>query len=119
MDDEFRKVNDEAIARAARVLKGGFDSEAFMVYSIACMNRMEPAEQKAGQVDAIPDSGVDESISGLLQSFVRYHNGDRSELQNVLNEIRQIISELYHTAEDHDARAAICNFVNGLGCFQK
>lgn len=111
MDEQFRKVNEEAALRAARVLKGGFDAEAFIVYSIACMNN---AKQ-----DDIIDSGVDESIADLLHSFVLYHNGDREQLPNVLNEIRQIISELYHTAEDQESRAKICGFVSSLDCFQK
>lgn len=114
MDEEFRKVNDEAASRAARVLKSGFDSEAFMVYSIACMNNLLKQDQ-----DAIPDSKVDESISDLLQSFVQYHKGDREQLPNVLNEIRRIISELYHTAEDHESRNLICEFVNTLQCFKQ
>lgn len=114
MDEEFRKVNDEAITRAARVLKNGFDSEAFMVYSIACMNNLLKEKQ-----DDIPDSQVDESIAYLLQSFVQYHKGDREQLPNVLNEIRQIISELYHTAEDHESRNMICGFVDTLQCFKQ
>lgn len=116
MDNEFRKVNEEAIIRAGRVLKNGFDSEAFLVYSIACMNNNNSVQ--SDKPDNIPDSTVDESISDLLQSFVRYHNGDRKELSNLLNGIRQIISELYHTAENHNERAQICDFVNTLDCFK-
>lgn len=115
MDQEFRKVNEEAAIRAARVLKSGFDAEAFIVYSIALMNNLEVNQDK----DDIPDSTVDESISDLLHSFVLYHKGDREQLPNVLNEIRQIISELYHTAEDHASRDKICEFVKGLDCFKK
>lgn len=114
MDKDFERINNEAALRAARALKGGFDSEAFMVYSIAMMNLNAGGKP----VDLIPDSTVDESISYLLKSFVEYHNGDHSKLSDMLDTIRKIISEVYHASESISERDEISGFIQSIEKFK-
>lgn len=114
MDKDFERINNEAASRAARALKSGFDSEAFMVYSIAMMN----SNAGGKTVDLIPDSTVDESISYLLKSFVNYHNGDHSNVSEMLSIIRKIISEVYHASESVAERDAISGFIQSIEKFK-
>jgi len=102
--------NDEiALQLAQKALKKGFDPEAYIVQHIA-----EQRIQKEKEQDLVPDSNIDECIQLMLKLFVSYFNTPSIENMNKYLLIqKQVLSELYHTAND-DCKSEMKTFFNEL-----
>ena len=73
---------------AENELKKHFDTDAFII--LALINKMN--------IDLVPDSNVDETITDIQSLFVNYmHNRSISNLEALMSTIRKMLSELYHT----------------------
>lgn len=65
-----------------------FDVDAFII--LALIDKMN--------IDLVPESNVDETITDIQGLFVNYmHNRSISNLETLLSTIRKMLSELYHT----------------------
>lgn len=65
-----------------------FDVDAFII--LALIDKMN--------IDLVPDSNVDETITDIQGLFVNYmKNRSISNLETLLSTIRKMLSELYHT----------------------
>lgn len=98
-------MNVDAIAldRARKALQNRFDAEAYIVLALA--------EMRIGQ-DRVPESTIDENISGMGDEFVRYMNAKANyrngkikkeelllHLDTFLNYISKITTELYNSCD--------------------
>lgn len=98
-------MNVDAIAleRARKALQNRFDAEAYIVLALA--------EMRTGQ-DRVPESTVDENITGMGDEFVRYMNAKSnyrngkikkedllSHLDKFLSYIGKITTELYNSCD--------------------
>lgn len=93
---------------AENTLQRGFDVEAFIVLcEISKLGNLE--------VDEVPDSSIDECIEELLNLFITYYN-DKSvqTLKPLLETLRQILSELYHTCDTIEERNETREFIASL-----
>ena len=74
--------------REENELKKHFDADAFII--LALIDKMN--------IDLVPDSNVDETITDIQGLFVNYmHNTSISNLEALMSTIRKMLSELYHT----------------------
>ena len=65
-----------------------FDVDAFII--LALVDKMN--------IDLVPESSVDETITDIQSLFVNYmHNRSISNLEALMSTIRKMLSELYHT----------------------
>lgn len=73
---------------AENELKKHFDADAFII--LALIDKMN--------VDLVPESNVDETITDIQSLFINYmHNRSISNLEALMSTIRKMLSELYHT----------------------
>ena len=73
---------------AENELKKHFDADAFII--LALIDKMN--------VDLVPESNVDETITDIQGLFINYmHNRSISNLEALMSTIRKMLSELYHT----------------------
>lgn len=73
---------------AENELKRHFDADAFII--LALIDKMN--------IDLVPDSNVDETITDIQGLFVNYmYNRSISNLEELMSTIRKMLSELYHT----------------------
>ena len=73
---------------AENELKKHFDADAFII--LALVDKMN--------IDLVPESSVDETITDIQSLFVNYmHNRSISNLEALMSTIRKMLSELYHT----------------------
>lgn len=80
---------------AENELKKGFDVEAFLIL----------AEIQKMNVDTIPESSVDETIQDVNGLFANYfHTRSLDSLGNLLNTIKRMLSEMYHTCSTQEER---------------
>lgn len=92
-----------ALERARKALQNRFDAEAYIVMALA--------EMRTGQ-DRVPESTIDENISGMGDEFVRYMNAKAnyrngkikkeellSYLDKFLTYISKITTELYNSCD--------------------
>ena len=78
---------------AENELKKHFDTDAFII--LALINKMN--------IDLVPDSNVDETITDIQSLFVNYmHNRSISNLEALMSTIRKMLSELYHTCTSEE-----------------
>lgn len=92
---------------AENALNKGFDVEAFLVLS--AIQDLDVHE------DLVPSSNVDEGFQHILELFVSYmRNRDTLTYKTLLNTLRQILSELYHTTDSQEQKALFKEFVNKL-----
>lgn len=75
---------------AENELKKHFDADAFII--LALIDKMN--------IDLVPDSNVDETITDIQSLFVNYmRNRSISNLEILLSTIRKMLSELYMTCD--------------------
>ena len=75
---------------AENELKKHFDTDAFII--LALINKMN--------IDLVPDSNVDETITDIQGLFVSYmKNRTKENLEILLSTIRKMLSELYMTCD--------------------
>lgn len=73
---------------AENELKKHFDVDAFLI--LALVDKMN--------IDLVPESSVDETITDIQGLFVNYmKNRSISNLEALMSTIRKMLSELYHT----------------------
>ena len=73
---------------AENELKKHFDVDAFII--LALVDKMN--------IDLVPDSNVDETITDIQGLFINYmKNRSISNLEALMSTIRKMLSELYHT----------------------
>ena len=73
---------------AENELKKHFAADAFII--LALIDKMN--------VDLVPESNVDETITDIQGLFINYmHNRSISNLEALMSTIRKMLSELYHT----------------------
>ena len=78
---------------AENELKKHFDVDAFLILSI--INGM--------QIDLVPESNVDETITDIQSLFVAYmHDRTVKNLEKLLTTIRKMLSELYMTCDEKE-----------------
>ena len=78
---------------AENELKKHFDADAFII--LALIDKMN--------IDLVPDSNVDETITDIQSLFVNYmHNRSISNLEALMSTIRKMLSELYHTCSTEE-----------------
>lgn len=76
---------------AENELSKHFDVDAFII--LALLDKMD--------VDLVPESNVDETITDIQGLFVQYMNNRTVEnLELLLSTIRRMLSELYNTCDD-------------------
>ena len=84
----FRESIPLAKELAENELKKHFDADAFII--LALIDKMN--------VDLVPESNVDETITDIQGLFINYmHNRSISNLEALMSTIRKMLSELYHT----------------------
>lgn len=65
--------------------------------------------------DYAPDSNVDECINNLLKIFIAYNrNKNINNLDEFMNTIKSIISEIYHNSETLEERNLIQNYIKKI-----
>ena len=75
---------------AENELKKHFDVDAFLI--LALVNKMN--------IDLVPESNVDETITDIQGLFVSYmRNRTKENLELLLSTIRKMLSELYMTCD--------------------
>lgn len=75
---------------AENELKKHFDADAFII--LALVDKMN--------IDLVPESGVDETITDIQGLFVSYmKNRTKENLEILLSTIRKMLSELYMTCD--------------------
>ena len=75
---------------AENELKKHFDVDAFLI--LALVNKMN--------IDLVPESNVDETITDIQGLFVSYmRNRTKENLELLLSTIRKMLSELYVTCD--------------------
>ena len=75
---------------AENELKKHFDVDAFLI--LALVNKMN--------IDLVPESNVDETITDIQGLFVYYmRNRTKENLELLLSTIRKMLSELYMTCD--------------------
>lgn len=73
---------------AENELKKHFDVDAFLI--LALVDKMN--------IDLVPESNVDETITDIQDLFVNYmKNRSINNLEALMSTIRKMLSELYHT----------------------
>lgn len=93
---------------AENALSKGFDVEAFLV--LAEIQKLE-----VPVVDLVPESNVDEGLQKLLNLFVQYMQNRSSEnYSQLLVNLQQILSELYHTTNSIEQKQLFKTFVTKL-----
>ena len=81
---------DRAKELAENELKKHFDVDAFLI--LALVNKMN--------IDLVPESNVDETITDIQGLFVSYmRNRTKENLEILLSTIRKMLSELYVTCD--------------------
>lgn len=98
-------IDEYALQVAEEELDTQFDGLAYIVKYIAEINLTK-------DVDLVPDSNIDECIQHLSDSFVKYMQ-DRTidNYSHLLNVLRQILSELYHTNTDSKQKEVFVDFI--------
>lgn len=75
---------------AENELKKHFDADAFII--LALVDKMN--------IDLVPESNVDETITDIQSLFVSYmRNRTKENLELLLSTIRKMLSELYMTCD--------------------
>ena len=75
---------------AKNELKKHFDADAFLI--LALVDKMD--------IDLVPESNVDETITDIQGLFVSYmRNRTKDNLEILLSTIRKMLSELYMTCD--------------------
>ena len=70
--------------------------------------------------DSVPESNIDEGIQNLLNCFIDYYtNRNEDTLKTMLDNLKQIISELYHTCISEDEIGEFKNFIVSLNNIYK
>lgn len=91
---------------AENELSRHFDVDAFII--LALLDKMD--------VDLVPESTVDETITDIQGLFVQYMNNRTvANLELLLSTIRRMLSELYNTCDDTEKelfRKHLCNISN-------
>lgn len=91
---------------AENELSKHFDVDAFII--LALLDKMD--------VDLVPESNVDETITDIQGLFVQYMNNRTvANLELLLSTIRRMLSELYNTCDDTEKelfRKHLCNISN-------
>lgn len=91
---------------AENELSKHFDVDAFII--LALIDKMD--------VDLVPESNVDETITDIQGLFVQYMNNRTvANLELLLSTIRRMLSELYNTCDDTEKelfRKHLCNISN-------
>lgn len=83
---------------AENELKKHFDVDAFLI--LALVDKMN--------IDLVPESNVDETITDIQSLFVNYmHNRSIGNLEALMSTIRQMLSELYHTCTSEEKEVFI------------
>jgi hypothetical protein len=106
---------DESIPVAQRLaesaLAKGFDATAFIILcEIQKLSLCQTSE-----TDEVPESNIDDSIKLMLKFFVSYYNEKSVDtLKQVLDTIKQVVSELYHTCNSENEVSLIQEFVGDL-----
>lgn len=91
---------------AENELSKHFDVDAFII--LALLDKMD--------VDLVPESTVDETITDIQGLFVQYMNNRTvANLELLLSTIRRMLSELYNTCDDTEKelfQKHLCNISN-------
>lgn len=78
---------------AENELKKHFDTDAFII--LALVDKMN--------IDLVPESNVDETITDIQDLFVSYmRNRTKNNLEILLSTIRKMLSELYMTCNSDE-----------------
>lgn len=78
---------------AENELKKHFDADAFII--LALVDKMN--------IDLVPESNVDETITDIQDLFVSYmRNRTKNNLEILLSTIRKMLSELYMTCNSDE-----------------
>lgn len=94
------KLNDKAIELAQKSLQKSFDWQAFLVLSMANLNKKDtPLEHN----DIIPETEIDDNILCFYNNFISYYNNKKNnvhtlnELSQLISLLQKIINKLYYT----------------------
>ena len=88
---------------AENELKKHFDVDAFII--LALVDKMN--------IDLVPESNVDETITDIQGLFVNYmHNRSIGNLEALMSTIRKMLSELYHTCTSEEKEVFIKHLSN-------
>ena len=80
---------------AENELKKHFDVDAFLI--LALVDKMN--------IDLVPESNVDETITDIQGLFVNYmKNRSIGNLEALMSTIRKMLSELYHTCSTEEKK---------------
>ena len=92
-------------------LKDGFDEKGYILKALSDISLRLSGES----VDLVSESQIDETIQSLINDFVLYFNSkDTGALSNFLVKIRNILSELYHSAESTEERKIITDAIKTI-----
>jgi predicted lactoylglutathione lyase len=120
---DIKQLDEEAIKRAERELKKGFNVQAYIVYKL---NNMSNPSYEASSLDLVPDSDIDENIQAMLKNYIEYSNFKKEyrelssqktksemlkSLENTLNNYVDIINSLWTCTDCDEERNKIEEFV--------
>ncbi len=109
----FKESIPVAKQLAENQLSRGFDVEAFLV--LCAISNMPTVSE-----DFVPESNIDEGIQHLLNCFIDYYtNRNKDTLKTMLDNLKQIISELYHTCISKNEIDEFKNFIVSLNNIYK
>lgn len=104
----FKESIPVAKQLAENQLSRGFDVEAFLV--LCAISNMPTVSE-----DFVPESNIDEGIQHLLNCFIDYYtNRNKDTLKIMLDNLKQIISELYHTCISESEIEEFKTFIESL-----
>lgn len=106
------ELHEQAFNLAEMTLANGFDKDA---YILKVISENELAKQEVHS-DLAPESGVDECINDLLQAFLNhYNNGGIDALEKMMQLLKSIISETYHSTENIEERQLVADYIKKIG----
>ena len=109
----FKESIPVAKQLAENQLSRGFDVEAFLV--LCAISNMPSISE-----DFVPESNIDEGIQHLLNCFIDYYtNRNKDTLKKMLDNLKQIISELYNTCISESELEEFKTFIESLNNIYK
>lgn len=121
------EIDKNAIERAEKELKRGFNSQAYIVYKLAKMDNKTSDDN--GIKDFVVDSSIDENIQEMLDNYVKYSDckkmyrkNETAEskesmidyLNNMLDNYINIIAEMWSCTDCEEERRYLQTFADKL-----
>lgn len=110
-------LNNKAIELAQKSLQKSFDWQAFLVLSMANLNKNNIPQENS---DILPETQIDDNILCFYNNFISYYNNKKNnahtlnELSQLISLLQKIINELYYTCNTLEEKNRLKAMVSTL-----